>query len=154
VTEGNFKKGIELYKQGVVEGGIGMNGDTYTDEQNQVFLDNIKWYRNLIREENAKQTEKITRNFAVILINENSLLSDRKIDGNGVPERLVYFDNLLAGVVFPHEYYGIEVMKYFGKRPRPDGSKEPNKWVTPHETKRKRKPIRDHEKTVYISNSY
>lgn len=128
-----------------------MSREKYNDEQNKVFLDNIQEYRKLIRGENAEQTENITRNFAVILINENSLLSDRKIDGNGVPERLVYFDNLLAGVVFPHEYYGIDVMKYFGKLPRPNGSKEPNKWVTHHETRRKRKPIRDHEKTVYMS---
>ncbi|MFD1781628.1 hypothetical protein ACFSFW_23560 [Fredinandcohnia salidurans] len=121
----------------------------YSEEQNQVFLNNIQYYRNLIKGENAKQTENITRNFAVILINENSLLWDRKIDGNGVPERLVYFDNLLAGVVFPHEYYGIEVMKYFGRIPRQDKCKDPNKWVTHHEKRRKGNPVRDHEETVY-----
>lgn len=67
------------------------------------------------------------------------LLSDRNIKGNGVAERLVYFDNLLAGIPFLFDYYlDGTYEKYFGKLPRKNGSKEPNKWKTQHEMRREK----------------
>jgi len=68
-----------------------------------------------------------------------SILSDRNINGNGVAERLVYFDNLLAGVQLPSGYYLKSTYeKYFNTLPRKNSNREPNKWRTQHEVRRRR----------------
>jgi hypothetical protein len=67
------------------------------------------------------------------------ILSEWAIDGNGVAERFVYFDNLLAGVHLPFDYYLDETYEqYFGKLPRKNGCKDPNKWKTQHEARREK----------------
>jgi hypothetical protein len=107
----------------------------YSDEQNKVFVDCIEEYRNWVDGETAKETERLTKSFAKQLIREEPLISDRGY--NGVAERLVYFDNLLAGIEFPFDYYLASTFeKYFGLFPRKNGSKEPNKWKTQHEGRR------------------
>jgi len=124
-----------------------MSGQTYTEEQNQIFIDNIKEYRYFIQDETAVKTKEITINYGKTLIKENPQLAGRNPKGEGVAQRLVYFDNLLAGVEFSHEYYLQNTMKHFNTVPRPDGNKEPNKWVVPvHQTARENKPKRDYEK--------
>lgn len=124
-----------------------MSGQIYTDKQNQIFIDNINEYRYFIQDETAAKTKDITIRFGKRLIKECPELVDRNPNGQGVAQRLVYFDNLLAGVEFPHEYYLQNTMKYFNTVPRPDGTKEPNKWVVSlHQTNRENKPRRDHEK--------
>jgi hypothetical protein len=113
--------------------------NVYSNEQNEVFIMSIDEYRSLIDGEPPKETERITKQFAKILIKSNSLLSDRNINGDGVAQRLVYFDNLLAGVEFPFQYYlDSTYEKYFGKVPRKNGSKEPNKWITIHQKGREK----------------
>lgn len=124
-----------------------MSGQIYTDEQNPIFIDNIKEYRYFVQDETEVKTKEITINFGKRLIKEYPQLANRKLKGEGVAQRLVYFDNLLAGVEFPHEYYLQNTMKYFNTVPRPDGNKEPNKWVVSlHQTNREYKPKRKHEK--------
>lgn len=111
----------------------------YTDEQNQVFIDHMQEYRSLIGGESPKETERLTKQFVRDLMKTVALLSDRNIKGNGVAERLVYFDNLLAGVQFPYDYYlGSTYEKYFEKLSRKNSNKEPNKWKTQHETRREK----------------
>lgn len=111
--------------------------DEYTDEQNQVFLDFMEEYRDWVEGEFPKETERLTKAFANRLVKTVSLLSDRNL--NGVAERFVYFDNLLAGVDFPFEYYLQGTYdKYYGKLPRKIGSNEPNKWKTQHEARREK----------------
>ncbi|TDL76153.1 hypothetical protein [Peribacillus frigoritolerans] len=112
----------------------------YSNEQNQVFIENIEEYRSLIDGESPKETERITKQYAKILMKSILLLSDRNIEGDGVAQRLVYFDNLLAGVEFPYQYYlDGTYEKYFGKMPRRNGSKNPNKWNTIHQKSREKK---------------
>jgi hypothetical protein len=107
----------------------------YNDNENQVFVDNIMEYRSLIEGKSPKETKRITNEYAKRLVTSVSLISDRSV--NGVAERLVYFDNLLAGVKFDYKYYLISSYeKYFGKLPRKNGSTEPNKWKTQHEGRR------------------
>ncbi|WP_099363586.1 hypothetical protein [Fredinandcohnia onubensis] len=106
----------------------------YTKEQNQVFVDVMNDYRDRIDGLSPKETQRITKAFAKELINTVPILSDRS--QNGIAERLVYFDNLLAGVTFPFQYYLKNSHHYFGKLPRKDGGKEPNKWKTQHEGRR------------------
>jgi hypothetical protein len=109
----------------------------YTKEQNQVFVDVMEEYRRRTKGESPKETERLTMRFARELINTVPLLSDRS--QNGIAERLVYFDNLLAGVTFPFEYYLKSTCdNFFGKLPRKSGAKEPNKWKTQHETRREK----------------
>ncbi|MBU9714126.1 hypothetical protein [Evansella tamaricis] len=112
---------------------------SYSDDQNQVFIDHMVEYRDFIEGENPKETQRLTIEFARQMMKTVPLLSDRNIKGNGVAERLVYFDNLLAGVEFPFDYYlsGTKDL-YFGKLPRKVGSKEPNKWKTQHEARREK----------------
>jgi hypothetical protein len=111
----------------------------YTDEQNQIFVNCMEEYRKLIDDETAKETERLTKSFAKELIKTNSLLSDRNLKGNGVAERLVYFDNLLTGVTFPFKYYLESTYeKYFGKLPRKNCNCSPNKWKTQHEARREK----------------
>lgn len=112
---------------------------TYSNEQNQVFVEHIEEYRNLIDGESPKETERLTKSYAKHLMKAADLLSDRNIQGNGVAERLVYFDNLLAGVQFPFDYYlESSFEQYNGLVPRKNGSKEPNKWKTQHESRREK----------------
>lgn len=107
----------------------------YSSEQNQVFIIKMEEYRNLIAGESSKETERLTKAFAKQLVKEVPLLSSRSL--NGIAERLVYFDNLLAGVEFPFQYYLARTYEeYFGNLPRKDGSKVPNKWRTQHEGRR------------------
>lgn len=111
----------------------------YSDEQNKVFIDHMEEYRRLIDGESPKETERLTKRFARDLMKTVHLLSDRNINGNGVAERLVYFDNLLAGVQFPFDYYLDGTYEdNFGELPRKNGSKEPNKWKTQHEARREK----------------
>lgn len=107
----------------------------YSDLENQVFVDHIMEYRSLIQGKCSKETKRITIHFAKRLVSSVSLVSDRSV--NGVAERLVYFDNLLAGVKFSYKYYlSSSFEKYFGRLPRKDGNIEPNKWKTQHEGRR------------------
>jgi hypothetical protein len=107
----------------------------YSDEQNQVFIDHMEEYRDLIEGESPKETQRITTSFAGQLIKAVFLLSKRS--NNGLAERLVYFDNLLAGVTFPFDYYlGSTYEKHFGKLPRKNKSKVPNNWKTQHEARK------------------
>ena len=107
----------------------------YSEEQNKVFVDCMEEYRNWVDGETANETERLTKSFAKQLIREEPLISDRGY--NGVAERLVYFDNLLAGVEFPFDYYLASTFEqYFGVLPRKNGSKEPNKRKTQHEGRR------------------
>lgn len=109
----------------------------YTDEQNQVFIDCIEEYRDLIEGESAKETERLSTAFAKQLMKTSPLLSSRT--PNGIAERLVYFDNLLAGVTFPYEYYLAGTYEtYYGKLPRKSGRADPNKWRAPHEARREK----------------
>lgn len=88
-----------------------------------------------IEGESPKETERLTKAFAKELINTVPLLSGR--NENRIAERLVYFDNLLAGVTFQFEYYLKSTYhSNFGKLPRKNGGKEPNKWKTQHEARR------------------
>jgi hypothetical protein len=109
--------------------------NVYTMEQNDVFVKAIDEYRKRIEGESPKETERLTKAFAKELIKETPLLSGRS--PNGVAERLVYFDNLLAGVTFSYNYYLESTYDlYFGKKSRKDAGKEPNKWKTQHEGRR------------------
>jgi len=62
---------------------------SYSDEQNQVFIDFMEDYRNLIEDKTEKETVILTKSFAIQLMKTLSILSDRNINGNGVAERLV-----------------------------------------------------------------
>lgn len=107
----------------------------YTTEQNQIFLDVMEEYRERIKGASPKEAERLTKGFAKEMINTFSILSGRS--QNGIAERLVYFDNLLAGVTFPFEYYLKSTYEvYFGKSPRENGRNEPNMWKTQHEARR------------------
>jgi hypothetical protein len=75
----------------------------YTKEHNQVFLDVMEQYRRRIEGESPKGTERLTKGFAIELINTVPIRSERS--QNGIAERLVYVDNLLTGVTFPFDYY-------------------------------------------------
>lgn len=114
-----------------------MMASVYTKEQNQVFLDVMEKYRRRIDGASPKESARLTKGFAKELINTFPILSSRS--QNGIAERLVYFDNLLAGVTFPYEYYLKNTYEiYFGKFPRQSGSKEPNKWKTQHQARREK----------------
>jgi hypothetical protein len=106
-----------------------MGSPIYTDEQNRIFIDNIKEYRDFIQGHSEVKTREITINFGERLIKEYPQLAERNPKGEGVAQRLVYFDNLLAGVEFPHEYYLQNTLKHFGTVPRTYENKEPNRWV-------------------------
>lgn len=109
----------------------------YTDEENQmIFIQNMNEYRNLIKGETEKEIERITKNYAKTLVKQYKL-KDRT--ANGIAERLVYFDNLLAGVEFLFKYYlDSSFEKYFGLLPRVGDDKTPNKWKTQHEARREK----------------
>ncbi len=108
----------------------------YTTQQNHVFVDHMSNYRCLIQGLSAKDTKNQTMLFAQSL-NASSLLLDRSV--NGIAERLVYFDNLLAGVEFPFPYYYKDTFSsYYGKSPRDNDDLEPNIWETQHERRRKK----------------
>ncbi|WP_053365744.1 hypothetical protein [Bacillus sp. FJAT-27245] len=109
---------------------------TYTDEQNHVFLEVMDEYRRRIEGASPKETERLTRGFAKGLINTVPLLDGRS--ENGIAERLVYFDNLLAGVTFPFDYYLKSTFHFFGKLPRKSGVTKPNNWKTQHEARREK----------------
>ncbi|SLK50458.1 Uncharacterised protein [Mycobacteroides abscessus subsp. abscessus] len=70
-----------------------------------------------IESESPKETERLTKGFAKELLNTVPILAGRS--QNGITEILVYFDNLLAGVTFPFDYYLKSTYDiYLGKLPR------------------------------------
>jgi hypothetical protein len=86
--------------------------------------------------EKKRETERITKNFAKLLVIQYKIFGRTT---NGIAERLVYFDNLLAGVEFPFKYYlDSSFEKHFGLLTRDGDDKAPNKWKTQHETRREK----------------
>ncbi|RHW43463.1 hypothetical protein D1B31_02040 [Neobacillus notoginsengisoli] len=108
----------------------------YTTEQNNVFMEVMEEYRRRIEGATPEETKRLTKVFAKELVSTVPLFYGRS--ENGIAERLVYFDNLLAGVAFPFEYYLKSTFNYFGKLPRKNDDKYQNKWKTQHESRRER----------------